>query len=123
MGPGTNLNCFFNVAWPGISHYRKYPKEFASCNKNTDLGLIRGINRGTYRGKKAASAAWKSLCFFFRGEVESNRLMFEMTFVRTIAKRLVLGASAAADGNNFPACKAVYIPALVCNFKIAFNLY
>lgn len=56
----------------------------------------------------------------FGRQVESYRIMFKMTFVRTVTKGFILGKTAAANGDYFPSAQVIFVAIPVDNFKIAF---
>ena len=57
--------------------------------------------------------------YLFRWQFKGYRLMFKMTFVRSITKWLVGRPAAPAQGNDSPALQAVGIAIHVNNLKIS----
>jgi hypothetical protein len=47
--------------------------------------------------------------------------MFEMAFVGTIAKRLVLGEAAAADADDLSSCEAIWCSIAIDDLEISFQ--
>jgi hypothetical protein len=57
---------------------------------------------------------------FFRGQAESYRVVFKMTFVGAITKGFVLGKPAAADRNDLTSAEVIFITIAVYDLEIAF---
>jgi len=58
--------------------------------------------------------------YLFGRQREGDRFMLEMAFMGGVAERLVIRASAPADGNGGSPTQVVYITVLIHYLKIAF---
>jgi hypothetical protein len=54
-------------------------------------------------------------------QIKGRRIMFEMTFMGTIAEGLVPGEPASADADNLPAAQAIRCTIPVYEFEIPFQ--
>jgi hypothetical protein len=69
-------------------------------------------------GKDISHPLW--FLFFWR-EVKSYGIVLEMTFMTTIAERLVLREAAAADGNDLSSGEIIGSPCFIYYFEVAFH--
>ena len=56
-----------------------------------------------------------------RGQVEGDRLMFEMVPVGPVTEGFITGAPTSAERYPVPASQAILVPVLICDFEISCN--